>query len=124
MTTRSPFDVNALLDSYRTAFAPVLKAQQDSFKTFEKLARHQYAIAGDCLEYGLSAARAVATTKEPSELFTKSAELNGKFAEQANKRFQELVTLSGEVQSSVIRVMEDAGAKIAESAETIVKKAA
>ncbi len=124
MTTRNPYDVNAILESYRSAFEPMFKAQQDSLKTFEKIARHQYAIAGDYLEYSLTAARTLATTKEPSEIFTKSAELNQKFTETANKRFQEFITLSGEVQTSIVRIMEDAGAKIAESAETIVKKAA
>jgi phasin family protein len=124
MKDRNAFDMNTILESYRSAFAPVLRAQQDSLKTLEKIARHQYAIAGDYLEWSLSSAKTVATTQDPNELFTKSAELNARFGEQFNKRFQELVHLSADVQSSLVRIVEDTGAKIAESAEQMVKKAA
>ena len=40
MTDRT-FDTNHMLAAAREAFAPVLKAQQEGFKTIERLARLQ-----------------------------------------------------------------------------------
>ena len=54
MTSRT-FDPNTLIAAAREAFAPMLKAQQEGFKTLERLARLQYAVAGDVLESGLPA---------------------------------------------------------------------
>src|SRR2546430_1840906 len=48
------FDPNTMIAAAREAFAPVLKAQQEGFKTLERLARLQYAVAGDVLESGLA----------------------------------------------------------------------
>jgi hypothetical protein len=48
------FDPTTMIAAAREAFAPVLKAQQEGFKTIERLARLQYAVAGDVLESGLA----------------------------------------------------------------------
>ena len=48
------FDPNAMIAAAREAFAPVLKAQQEGFKTLERLARLHYAVAGDVLESGIA----------------------------------------------------------------------
>ena len=53
MTDRT-FDTNQMLTAAREAFAPMLKAQQEGFKTIERLARLQYAVAGDVLETGFA----------------------------------------------------------------------
>ncbi len=50
------FDVNSWLKTYRDAFAPAQRAQAEALKAFERFARHQYAVAGDCLEFSLNAA--------------------------------------------------------------------
>jgi hypothetical protein len=43
------FDPKSILEAYRTAFAPTLKAQQEVLKAIERAGRHQYAVAGDYL---------------------------------------------------------------------------
>ena len=46
------FDPSTLLNAARDAYAPVLKAQQEGFKSLERLARLQYAVAGDVRDPG------------------------------------------------------------------------
>ncbi len=43
------FDATALLETYRNALAPAFQAQQEGVKALERLARYQYAVAGDYL---------------------------------------------------------------------------
>jgi Phasin protein len=73
MTTRT-FDPNSLIAATREAFAPVLKAQQEGFKTFERLARLQYAVAGDVLESSLARVNAAFAASTPGELFSKHSD--------------------------------------------------
>ena len=66
MTTQT-FDAAAILETYRTAFAPALAAQQEAFKSVERLVRYQYALAGDYLEWSLAQAQALAAAKSPAK---------------------------------------------------------
>ena len=57
------FDLNTWLKTYRDAFAPAQRAQAEGFKAFERFARHQYAVAGDYLEFSLHAAKVALAAK-------------------------------------------------------------
>ena len=73
-----PFDPSTMIAAAREAFAPVLKAQQEGFKNIERLARLQYAVAGDVLENGLArvnAASLAVLALAPAR--PKNAELSG-----------------------------------------------
>lgn len=113
MTTQT-FDPAAILESYRAAFAPALSAQQEAFKAVERLARYQYALVGDYLEWSLSQAQAVAAAKSPAELVAKQAELGTKITEQLRGRVQELTTISSDAQSTLNQLFTEASAKVAE----------
>ena len=54
----STFDPKSVLDAYRTAFAPLFKAQQEAVQTLERASHYHYALAGDYLELGLAQAKA------------------------------------------------------------------
>jgi len=98
MTTRT-FDPNTLIAATREAFAPVLKAQQEGFKTFERLARLQYAVGGDVLESSLARVHAAFVAASASELFNKQTELTTQLADKLRARAEEFATVTSEVQA-------------------------
>ena len=66
--TQPTFDFSTLFDTYKTAMAPVFRAQQEGLKTFERLARYQFAVAGDYLEWSLEQAKASVGPKSAADL--------------------------------------------------------
>jgi hypothetical protein len=98
MTTRT-FDPNTLIAATREAFAPVIKAQQEGFKTLERLARLQYAVAGDVLESGLARVHATFAAATASELINKQTELTSQFADKLRARAEEFATMTSELQA-------------------------
>jgi hypothetical protein len=95
------FDPSSLLTAARDAFAPVLKAQQEGFKSLERLARLQYAVAGDMLETGLARVNATLSATSPTELFSKQGDLNSQFVDKLRARAQEFATVTSEIQAQV-----------------------
>jgi len=93
------FDPNAMIAAAREAFAPVLKAQQEGFKTLERLARLQYAVAGDVLESGLARVNATFGATTPSELVAKHSELTTQLVDKLRTRAEEFATMTSEFQS-------------------------
>ena len=115
--TQPTFDFTALFDTYRQAFAPVVAAQQSGLKTLERLARYQYAVAGDYLEWTLSQAKASAEPKSVADLVSRQSELNTSFSDKLRARAEEFTQIASETQSTVRQWANDAGAKVAESAK-------
>jgi hypothetical protein len=118
--TDQTFDPSALLETYRNALAPALHAQQEGLKALDRLARYQYAVAGDYLEWSLSQAQALLGAKSPSEIAAKQSELGTKISEQLRGRVQELNAIAGEAQSTLSKLFTEASAKVTE----LTKKAA
>jgi hypothetical protein len=98
MTNRT-FDPQTLIAATREAFAPMLKAQQEGFKTLERLARLQYAVAGDVLESGLARVNATFVATTASELLNKQTELTSQFADKLRARAEEFATVTSEIQA-------------------------
>ncbi len=63
----STFDPKAIIDTYKNAFAPVLKAQQEGITAIDRVGRYQYAVAGDYLEWSLAQAKAALGAQTPAE---------------------------------------------------------
>jgi phasin family protein len=116
MTTRQ-FDANALLETYRNAFAPAFAAQQEGLKAFDRLVRYQYAVAGDYLEWTLNNAHAFVAARTPSELVAKQSELGTRIGEQLRGRVQELSTIASESQTVLNTIYSEATAKVTELAQ-------
>jgi hypothetical protein len=93
------FDSNAMIAAAREAFAPVLKAQQEGFKTLERLARLHYAVAGDVLESGIARVNASFGAASPSELFSKHNEINTQLVDKLRTRAEEFATVTSEIQT-------------------------
>jgi hypothetical protein len=99
MTDKQAFDPNAVIAATREAFAPVLKAQQEGFRTFERLARLQYAVAGDVLEVGLARVSATFASSTPTELLNKQTALSNQLAERLRERAEEFATVTSDMQA-------------------------
>jgi len=110
MTDRT-FDPNAMLTAARDAFAPVLKAQQEGFKTIERLARLQYAVAGDLLESNLARVNATFAASNASELMNKQTELNTQLVDKLRARGEEFATVTSEIQSKFTQLGSEIAAK-------------
>jgi phasin family protein len=95
------FDPTTLLNAARDAFAPVLKAQQEGFKNVERLARLQFAFAGDMLESSLARMNATLSATSPTELFSKQNDLNSQFVDKLRSRAQEFATVTSEIQTQI-----------------------
>ena len=69
------FDTKSILQTYRQAFDPVLKAQQEGVKVIDRVGRYQYAVAGDYLEWSLAQANAALAAQTPADFVSKQVEL-------------------------------------------------
>ena len=118
--TQPTFDFTALFDTYRHAFAPFHSAQQNGLKTLERLARYQFAVAGDYLDWTLSHAKATVEPKSVADLVSQQTALNTSFSDKLRARAEEFTQIASETQEVASKWFDDAGAKVVES----VKKAA
>ena len=105
------FDPNAMIAAAREAFAPVLKAQHEGFKTIERLARLQYAVAGDVLESGLARVHAAFAAGNPTELLNKHSELTTQLVDKLRVRAEEFATVTSEIQSKITQLGSEFAAK-------------
>jgi len=121
--SNSAFDPKTILDSYRNAFAPVLKAQQDSVKTLDRVGHYQYAVAGDYLEWSLAQAKAALAAQTPAEFVAKQVELTTALSEKLRARAEEFVTIATDVQAGFKEAVNEATAKVVDVATSAVKKA-
>ena len=105
------FDPSTLINATREAFAPVLKAQQEGFKTFERLARLQYQVAGDMLESTLARVHASFAAATAGELMSKQTELHSQLVDKLRERAQEFSTVTSEIQTKLSQIGTEFAAK-------------
>jgi phasin family protein len=97
MTMANPTtEINAFLEASQKAFTPFIKFSELSARTVERLARHQYEVAGDALNYGLANLQASTQSKDVPGYMQKAMELANQFVEKQTQRQQELVRLANE----------------------------
>ncbi|HEY1313753.1 MAG TPA: phasin family protein [Steroidobacteraceae bacterium] len=118
--TMPTFDFTALTDTYRETLAPVFAAQQTGLRTLERVARYQFAVYNDYLDWALSYAKASVQPKPVADLVTEQTELNTAFGDKLRARAEELSQIATETRGNVTQWFGDTSAKVAES----MKKAA
>ena len=92
MTTQN--DVFANFTSFqKEALEPIRAANGVVAETFERLARQNYAVLGDCLNFAVEAARLPAKAVDYNEFLAKQMETTRAFGEQAVRRSQEYVEI-------------------------------
>ena len=109
--TQRTFDPNSVMAAAREAFAPVLQAQHEGFKSLERLARLQYAVAGDVLESGLARVNATFAAASASELLSRQTELNTQLVEKLRARAEEFATVTSEIQAKFTQLGTEIAAK-------------
>jgi hypothetical protein len=114
--TQKTIDFAALFDTYRQAFAPVIAAQQTGLKTLERLARYQFAVAGDYLDWTLAQVKSSTEPKSVSDLVSQQSALNTSFGEKLRARAEEFTQIASESQGNVTKWFDEARAKVAETA--------
>jgi hypothetical protein len=114
------FDLNSLVASYRDAVAPAVHAQQEGLKTIERVARYQFAVAGDYLDWSLAQAKAGVSPKSVADLVGQRTALNTQFSEKLRARAVEFNQIVTETQGIAKQLFGETSAKIAQS----MKKAA
>ena len=111
------YDPNLWFDACRSTFSPLIRTQEECIKAVDRIARLQYAVAGDVLESSLAHAHVALDAKSPADYLAKSTELGAKFGEKFRTRTQELVNATVDAQSSVTRAAGDLGSRPGESAK-------
>ena len=107
MRDRNQIDWNVWLDTYKETYTSFTKAQQEGFRALERLARFNYAVAGDVLEAGLAQAKATLGargafgTQAVADLLERQAELGSQLTDRIRERAEEFSTLAVEAQESV-----------------------
>ena len=105
------FNPETFINATREAFAPVIKAQQEGFKTLERLTRLQYAVAGDVLESNLARVHATFAANTASELMSKQSELHSQLVDKLRERMQEFSTVTSEIQAKFSQIGNEFTAK-------------
>jgi hypothetical protein len=115
--TQPTFDFSTLFDTYKTAMAPVFRAQQEGLKTLERLAQYQFAVAGDYLEWSLAQAKASVGPKTAAELIGQQTSLNLSLSDKLRARAEEFSKIATETQGAVTQWIDETSAKVAEKAK-------
>jgi phasin family protein len=118
--TNPTFDFNSFLDAGKKAFAPVVKFNELSVQSFERIARQQYAFAGEMLEFSLKQLQLTSTARDINDLTARQIELSTQFAERATQRSQDLIKASTEHQAQLSKWFDQT---VAESAQTVSESA-
>ena len=118
--TNPTFDFSAVVDASKKAFAPAVKFNELTLQGFERVARQQFAFAGEMLEFSLQQLQLATNAKDFNDLTARQMELTTQFAEKAKQRSQDLVKLSTEHQAEMTKWFDQS---VAETAKT-AKKAA
>lgn len=100
MTTPN-LNFTAFVDASKKAFAPAAKFNELTLQGFERVARQQFAFAGEVLEFSLQQLQLATTAKDFNELTARQIELATQFAEKATQRSQDLVKFSSEQQAQL-----------------------
>jgi len=111
------FDPKSIFETYKSAFAPALKAQQEGVKALDRVGRYQYAVAGDYLEWSLAQAKAAIGAQTPAEFVSKQVELTTALSEKLRARAQEFVKLATDAQTGFGEVVSDSVTKVAAEAK-------
>jgi phasin family protein len=111
------FDANAWIDASRNTLAPFIRAQQEGLKAFERLARFQYAVAGDYIDWTVAIAGSALAAKNPADFVTQQSDLAATISEKVRNRSQEFVSLVTETQGTLKQAFNTATAKAPEHAK-------
>ena len=111
-------------DLQKLGLEPVRDFTEFTVDTAEKVARKNYALYGDLLDYAMSVARLPIEVTEPRELFERQVAAGKEFAALLTQRANEYVDLGKELKDTSASLFEEDVVKPAkEAVEATTKKA-
>ena len=112
-------------DLQKQGLEPIRNFTVFAVDAFEKLARQNYAFAGDILEFAVSQAKLPVNVAEPKELFEAQVASNKAFAELLTDRANQYVELGKSLKETSTTLFEkDIVEPAKKAAEAATKKAA
>lgn len=118
--TNPTFDFNVFIDASKKALAPAIKFNELAAQGFERVARQQYAFAGELLEIAIRQMQLPSQVKDVNELAAKQVELTTALVEKTTQRSQDMIKLATEQQAQLSKWYDKAAADYA----AVAKKAA
>jgi phasin family protein len=106
-------EMNSFIENTRKMTAPFTRATEVSARTFEKLARYQYEVAGDWLNLSIAQLHAATQSKDVPELMKKQAELTNHYFEKQTQRSQDFLKIATEAQSDMTQLVDTAANEFA-----------
>ena len=106
-------EMNSFIENTRKMTAPFTRATEVSARTFEKLARYQYEVAGDWLNLSIAQLHAATQSKDVPELMKKQAELANQYFEKQTQRSQDFLKIATEAQADVTQLVDTAANEFA-----------
>jgi phasin family protein len=97
-------------DFSKRAFAPAIRLNEVMVGNIERVARFQYEVAGDLMQFALDQMHATVKAKDLPTLLSKQREIATKFAEKTTSRQQALAEMATESQAGLAKWVEDATA--------------
>ena len=94
----------------KRAFSPATRLNETVVANVERIARFQYDLTGDLLQFGLDQLHATAKAKDLPTLWSKQRELATKFVEKAQARQKDMAEIASESQAGLAKWFEDATA--------------
>jgi phasin family protein len=114
--TNQKFDIDSALNTFRETFGPVFKVQQKGVQALERLARYQFAVAGDYLDWTLAHAQVGVTSSSLTEGVAQHTELNSRLSAKLRARAQELSQIATETQGEVSHWFNQTSAEVVRKA--------
>jgi phasin family protein len=111
------FDFSAFAEAGRKAFAPVFRWNELALQGFERIARQQYAFAGEVLEFSLQQLQLAGSARDVNDLAARQIELSTHFAERATKRSQDMIKAASEHQAELTKWFDQAVTESTKSAK-------
>jgi phasin family protein len=106
-------EMNSFIENTRKMTAPFTRATEVSARTFEKLARYQYEVAGDWLNLSIAQLHAATQSKDVPELMKKQAELTNHYFEKQTQRSQDFLKIATDAQSDITQLVDTAANEFA-----------
>ena len=120
--TNTTAEINAFLESSRKFAEPMTRLTALQARAFERFARYGYEVAGDALEFSLSALHAATQTHDVQALAKKQSELATGYFEKQSQRSQDFLKIAGEAQTEATQWIDHASSEF--QARTKATKAA
>ena len=103
-------DFTSYVDFAQRAAAPMTRFNELAVRNVERVARLQYDVAGDWMQFALAQMHAAVEARDVASLLSRQAEVAGAFVEKLSRRQQDLARLSTDAQADAARWLDESGA--------------